>query len=90
MTGAAQPSAHTELPTRIRLGRGMPRRRSVAVASDMAAADSPAAPKAPHAVIVFTYDWLPVNTVVRGVPDTFLNAFGPPRSFQMMTVLTPR
>ena len=33
MTGAAQPSAHTELPTPIRLGGCMPRGRSAAVAA---------------------------------------------------------
>ena len=38
-----QPSAHTELPTPIRLGGCMPRGRSAAVASDMACGDSPAA-----------------------------------------------
>ena len=47
--------------------------------------DSPAAPEAPHAVIVFTYDWLPVNTAVRGFPDTFLNVMDHPWTFQMMT-----
>ncbi len=31
-----------------------------------------------HAVIVFTYDWLPVNTAVREFPHTFLNAMDHP------------
>ena len=33
-----------------------------------------------HAVVVCTYDWLPVNTAVREFPHTFLNAMDHPGS----------